>query len=59
MSRIGRRVNEKCELPGKGLEGYVTIKDQALKLKYGGVGNKIPMQVFHDAYFEGKLEFNG
>ncbi|KAJ6617591.1 sphingolipid C9-methyltransferase [Mycena sp. CBHHK59/15] len=27
------------------------------KLYYGK--NKIPMQVFHDAYFEGKIDFNG
>ena len=59
MSRIGTRVNEKCALPGKGLEAYVTIKDDKLRRLYGGVGNKIPMQTFHDAYFEGKLEFKG
>jgi len=59
MSRIGTRVNEKCVLPGRGLEGYVTIKDEKLRRLYGGVGNKIPMQAFHDAYFEGKLEFKG
>lgn len=56
MSYIGPRVNEKCILPGKGLDGYVTIKDVALKQKYPF---KMPMQVFHDAYFEGKIDFNG
>jgi hypothetical protein len=59
MSRIGRPVNEKCILPGKGLEGYVTIKDEKLRRIYGGVGTKIPMEVFHEAFFDGKLEFNG
>jgi hypothetical protein len=56
MSYIGPRVNEKCILPGKGLDGYVTIKDVALKQKYPF---KMPMQVFHDAYFEGKIDFKG
>ncbi len=58
MSRIGQRVDEKCILPGKGLQGYVTIKDQQLAKRYPASG-KMPMQVFHDAYFEGKIEFNG
>jgi hypothetical protein len=56
MSYIGPRVNEKCILPGKGLDGYVTINDVALKQKYPF---KMPMQVFHDAYFEGKIDFKG
>jgi hypothetical protein len=56
MSYIGPRVNEKCILPGKGLDGYVTVKDVALKQKYPF---KMPMQVFHDAYFEGKIDFKG
>ncbi|GHJ88524.1 hypothetical protein NliqN6_4926 [Naganishia liquefaciens] len=56
MSYIGPRVNEKCILPGKGLDGYVTINDAALKQKYPF---KMPMQVFHDAYFEGKIDFKG
>jgi sphingolipid C9-methyltransferase len=58
MSRIGGRVNEKCILPGKGLQGYVEIKDAELRKKYPASG-KMPMQVFHDAYFEGKIEFKG
>lgn len=56
MSYIGPRVNEKCILPGRGLDGYVTIHDVALKQKYPF---KMPMQVFHDAYFEGKIDFKG
>lgn len=56
MSYIGPRVNEKCILPGKGLDGYVTIHDAGLKQKYPF---KMPMQVFHDAFFEGKIDFNG
>ena len=58
MSRIGRRINEKVVLPGKDIETYITIKDPELKKLYHGK-EKIPMQVFHDAYFDGKIDFNG
>ncbi|KAG6838041.1 hypothetical protein H0H93_007567, partial [Arthromyces matolae] len=52
----GPRRNEKVVLPGKDIEEYITIKDDELKKQYYGK-NKIPMQVFHDAYFDGKIEF--
>jgi hypothetical protein len=58
MSRIGSRVNEKVQLPGKDIEEYIEIKDVELKKKYNGK-SKIPMQIFHDAYFDGKIEFKG
>lgn len=58
MSRIGSRVNEKVALPGKDIEEYIEIKDLELKKSYSGK-NKIPMQVFHDAYFDGKIDFKG
>jgi hypothetical protein len=58
MSRIGRRKNEKVILPGKSIEEYITINDPELKKKYHGQ-EKIPMQLFHDAYFEGKIDFKG
>ncbi|KAK7023032.1 sphingolipid C9-methyltransferase, partial [Favolaschia claudopus] len=48
MSNYGPRKNEK----------YITIKDHELKKTYSGK-NKIPMQVFHDAYFEGKIDVKG
>ncbi|OAX41843.1 sphingolipid C9-methyltransferase [Rhizopogon vinicolor AM-OR11-026] len=57
-SMYGRRKNVKVLLPGKDLEEYITIKDPELREKYHGK-EKIPMQVFHDAYFEGKIDFNG
>ncbi|KAK2460012.1 hypothetical protein APHAL10511_008018 [Amanita phalloides] len=57
-SLFGSRRNEKVQLPGKNIEEYITIKDVDLRSKYNG-REKIPMQVFHDAYFEGKIEFNG
>lgn len=57
-SMYGRRKNSKVLMPGKDLEEYITIKDPELREKYHGK-EKIPMQVFHDAYFQGKIEFNG
>lgn len=58
MSTYGRRKNTKVELPGKDIEEYITIKDSELRNKYN-TKEKIPMQEFHDAYFDGKIEFKG
>jgi sphingolipid C9-methyltransferase len=58
MSHVGKRKNEKVVLPGKNIEEYLTFKDQILAGLYSGK-DKIPMQVFHDAYFEGKVDFKG
>ncbi|KAJ7160434.1 sphingolipid C9-methyltransferase [Mycena filopes] len=55
MSNYGARKNDKVVLPGKDIEEYMIIKDAELKKLYHGK-NKIPMQVFHDAYFEGKID---
>lgn len=57
-SMYGKRKNQKVILPSKEIEEYITIKDAELKALYHGK-EKIPMQVFHDAYFEGKIDFNG
>jgi hypothetical protein len=58
MSKIGKRKNEKVPFPNKNIEEYITINDPELKKKYHGQ-EKIPMQIFHDAYFEGKADING
>jgi len=58
MSNIGARKNQKVVLPGNDIESYITIKDPKLKELYNGK-NKIPIQVFHDAYFDGKIDVNG
>jgi hypothetical protein len=58
ISIYGKRKNEKVELPGKDIETYITIRDRDLKACYQGK-DKIPMQVFHDAFFEGKIDFKG
>ncbi|KAK0544417.1 hypothetical protein OC861_004858 [Tilletia horrida] len=55
MSTIGPRKNEKVTLPGRPIEYYMDIKDPALKKKYHG-NTKIPMQIFHDAWFAQKIE---
>ncbi|KAJ8489297.1 hypothetical protein ONZ45_g13645 [Pleurotus djamor] len=57
-SMYGPRINEKVVLPGKDIEEYIEIKDVELRKRYNGK-EKIPMQVFHDAYFEGKIDFKG
>lgn len=57
-SMYGQRKNQKVILPGKDIEEYITIKDNELKELYCGK-RKIPMQIFHDAYFQGKIDFNG
>lgn len=57
-SIYGSRRNEKVVLPGKDIEEYITIKDPELKKLYKGK-EKIPMQLFHDAYFDGKIDFKG
>ena len=54
----GKRKDEKVLLPGKDIETYITIKDPELKSHYHKK-EKIPMQVFHDAFFDRKIDFNG
>lgn len=58
MSRFGARKNEKLQMPGKPIDEYINFIDPELKEKYSK-GNKIPMQIAHDAYFDGKLTFKG
>lgn len=58
MSAYGPRVNEKVTLPGRPVEYYLDIKDPALRAKYHGY-HKIPMQIFYDSYFDGKIDVRG
>ncbi|BGP16360.1 hypothetical protein JCM10213_004901 [Rhodosporidiobolus nylandii] len=58
MSRANSRVRDSGIFPGKNIEEYITINDPELKQLYNGQ-KKIPMQVFHDAYFEGKIDIKG
>ncbi|KAH7097564.1 sphingolipid C9-methyltransferase [Auriculariales sp. MPI-PUGE-AT-0066] len=59
MSRIGARKNTKVPLPGRPITDYIDFKDPELTAQYGVPGKKIPIQVAHDAYFDGKLDFKG
>lgn len=55
MSRFGASIDDVSKLPGRPQSTYIVLKDPALREKYAN--KKIPMQTFHDAYFEGKAEF--
>ncbi|KAH6627602.1 S-adenosyl-L-methionine-dependent methyltransferase [Chaetomium tenue] len=57
-SSMSPRKNEKARLPGRGVEHYLTFKNAADKAKYQG-RNKIPMETFHEMYFDGEVDFNG
>ncbi|KAI0313677.1 sphingolipid C9-methyltransferase [Amylostereum chailletii] len=58
MSVYGPRKNERVRYPGKDIEEYITIRDPTLKTRYHGK-EKIPIQEFYDAYFEGKIDIKG
>jgi len=57
-SSFSPRRNEKAKLPGRPVEHYLTFKNEADKIKYRG-SNKIPMETFHNMYFDGEVDFNG
>ncbi|KAK3296291.1 S-adenosyl-L-methionine-dependent methyltransferase [Chaetomium fimeti] len=57
-STMSPRKNEKARLPGRPVEHYLTFKNAADKAKYNG-RNKIPMETFHEMYFDGDVDFNG
>ncbi|KAF9578787.1 hypothetical protein BGW38_005248 [Lunasporangiospora selenospora] len=48
--------NNRVQTPGKKVEDYLTIVDPAFK-KYKG-SNRIPMETFFEAYFDGKIDIN-
>lgn len=58
MSIYGKRKNEKVAIPAVNIEEFIITDDPELKTKYHDK-EKIPMQIFYDAYFDGKYEFNG
>jgi hypothetical protein len=57
-SSLSPRVNEKARYPGAPVEHYLTFKNKSDRLKYRG-RNRIPMETFHEMYFNGDVEFNG
>ncbi|KAK9457579.1 S-adenosyl-L-methionine-dependent methyltransferase [Dipodascopsis uninucleata] len=58
MSSFSPRLNQKAKFPGKGVEHYLDFHDEQDKVKYSG-SNKIPMETFHEMYFDGKVSFKG
>lgn len=56
-STYSPRLNDKCKLPGRPIEHYLTFHDERLVKKYQG--KKIPMETFHELYFANKVSFNG
>jgi cyclopropane fatty-acyl-phospholipid synthase-like methyltransferase len=57
-SVISPRKNEKARYPGRPVEHYLTFKKPEDQAKYYGK-NKIPMETFHEKYFDGEVDFNG
>jgi sphingolipid C9-methyltransferase len=57
-SAVSPRKNEKARFPGRPVEHYLTFKKPADQAKYHGK-NKIPMETFHEMYFDGDVDFNG
>ncbi|KAK5693498.1 hypothetical protein LTR97_010067 [Elasticomyces elasticus] len=57
-SSMSPRLNEKAKFPGAPVEHYLTFKSDADKARYHG-RTKIPMETFHEMYFDGKVDFNG
>jgi sphingolipid C9-methyltransferase len=58
VSSFGNRINEKAQLPNRGVEYYLQFRDSKDAETYKG-NNKIPMVTFHEMYFEGKVSFKG
>lgn len=63
LSTFSPRINEKVQLPNKPVGDYLEFHDDELVAKYiksnNGKGTKIPMETFHELYFEGKVSFKG
>lgn len=59
FSTLSPRINTKAKYPNRGVEYYLDFKDPADREKYSGVNGKIPMETFHEMYFDGKVEFKG
>lgn len=58
MSTYSPRLNEKVKFPNRGVEHYLEFHDEALAKKYSGQ-NKIPIETFHELYFDNKVSFKG
>ncbi|KAF7188219.1 Sphingolipid C9-methyltransferase 2 [Pseudocercospora fuligena] len=57
-STMSPRLNEKAKFPGFPIENYLTFKKDSDKMKYRGK-NKIPMETFHEMYFNNEVDIKG
>lgn len=57
-SGMSPRKNEKAKYPGLPVEHYLRFRKESDRLRYKG-RNKIPMETFHEMYFDGNVDFNG
>lgn len=58
VSAISPRKTDKAAFPNRGVEHYLDFKKESDRLKYRGQ-NKIPMETFHEMYFDGEVDFKG
>ncbi|RMZ78464.1 hypothetical protein DV737_g3909, partial [Chaetothyriales sp. CBS 132003] len=57
-SSISPRINEKAKYPGRPVEAYLSFREEKDRHKYYGK-NKIPMETFHEMYFDEKVDIKG
>lgn len=57
-STISPRINEKAKFSGKPIQNYLHFHEEKDRAKYFG-RHKIPMETFHEMYFDGKVDFKG
>lgn len=57
-SSMSPRLNEKARYPGAPIEHYLDFKSDEDRRRYRGK-NKIPMETFHEMYFDEKVDFKG
>ncbi|KAI9832396.1 MAG: Sphingolipid C9-methyltransferase 2 [Sarea resinae] len=58
FSTFSARKNEKAKYPGRPVEHYLEFHKGTDKAKYHGK-SKIPMETFHEMYFDGLVDFKG
>ena len=57
-SSLSPRKNEKAKYPGRPVEHYLRFHKESDRVKYRGK-SKIPMETFHEMYFDGQVDFKG
>ncbi|KAI9818208.1 MAG: Sphingolipid C9-methyltransferase 2 [Pycnora praestabilis] len=57
-SSMSPRKNEKARYPGRPVEHYLQFHKGSDRAKYHGK-SKIPMETFHEMYFDGLVDFKG